>query len=385
MLMDSTESRTADVIVIGGGIIGCSIALRLARVGLRVSLFDRGEPGDEASSAAGGMIAPQGEKMGPDEFFQLGLASHRLYPEFVAEVEELSRGHVGFRQEASVLVALDEAQARELVEIEQSQKRLGLPAERWTPEDVHRHVPGLSPEIRQGLLMPQDHWVDNELLTRAVILACRKQGVSFFPQTAVRKIHVHKGRAQAVTAGGEFGTTFSAAQFVLAAGCWSGELAEYTGARIQVTPCRGQMLEFEAPEELPCVVRAGHTYLVPRSSRRVVMGSTVEHVGFEKAVTGDGALSILQGAARVAPVVKDFRFRRAWAGLRPDTADHLPVLGYGEVPNLVFATGHFRNGILLAPITAQAIADLVLNGSTPVPLDSYRPDRFAYQPKVAHP
>jgi glycine oxidase len=136
------------------------------------------------------------------------------------------------------------------------------------------------------------------------------------------------------------------------------------------------MLEFEAPRELPCVVRAGIHYLVPRPERRLLVGTTAEYTGFEKAVTAKGLFSILEGVVRLAPLVSELRFLRAWAGLRPDTADHLPILGYGEIENLVFATGHFRNGILLAPVTAEIIADLIFKGSTSRPIEAYRPTRF---------
>jgi glycine/D-amino acid oxidase-like deaminating enzyme len=136
------------------------------------------------------------------------------------------------------------------------------------------------------------------------------------------------------------------------------------------------MIEFEAPTDLPLTVRAGHHYFVPRASRRIIAGTTGEYVGFEKEVTGEGLRSILEGLERIAPMVKNLQFRRAWAGLRPDTPDHLPILGFGELENLVFATGHFRNGILLAPVTGQLISELVLSGSTSRPIEAYRPTRF---------
>jgi glycine oxidase len=141
-------------------------------------------------------------------------------------------------------------------------------------------------------------------------------------------------------------------------------------------PCRGQMIEFDAPADLPLVVRAGHHYLVPRAGRRVLVGTTAEYVGFEKAVTAEGLQSIIAGVERIAPFVKALKFRRAWSGLRPDTADHYPILGRGEIPNLFFATGHFRNGILLAPITAQLTSELLLKGSSSVPIGTYHPARF---------
>jgi glycine/D-amino acid oxidase-like deaminating enzyme len=147
-------------------------------------------------------------------------------------------------------------------------------------------------------------------------------------------------------------------------------------------PCRGQIIEFECSTDFPRVVRQGHHYLVPRPPGRVLAGTTAEYVGYEKAVTGEGLRSILEGAMRLTPRVKDFRLRRAWSGLRPDTADHLPILGYGEFENMIFATGHFRNGILLAPLTAQLISELFLTRSTSRPIEAYNPLRFARHSSV---
>ena len=375
------NSRTADVIVIGGGLIGSSIALRLAQAKLRVLVFDRGEPGAEASSAAAGMIAPQGETPEPDAFFAFCAASHALYPDFVSEIEELSGQEVGFRREGSLLVAVEEKQVAELEKLFWTQTRAGLPLERLTPADLQHKMPGLSSEIRLALGISEDYWVDNEKLTRAVIEAAQRLGVRFYAHCPAEEINVRDNRVESIQAnsghaGGET-TLFSAGCFVLAAGCWSEGLAAQVGLALPMQPCRGQMMEFESPHELPYVVRAGIHYLVPRSARRVVVGTTAEYAGFEKTVTAEGLQSILNGAMRFAPFLKDCFFRRAWAGLRPDTADHLPVLGYSKLQNLILATGHFRHGILLAPLTAQQISELVLARSTSFPLEAYRPTRFA--------
>jgi glycine oxidase len=377
----SSSSHTADVIVIGGGLIGSSIALRLAQAKLEVSVFDRGEPGAEASSAAAGMIAPQGEAAEPDAFFALCAASHALFPDFVAEIEELSGQKVDFRREGSLLVAVEEKQVAELEKLFWTQTRAGLPLERLTPADLQHKMPGLSSKVRLALGVSEDHWVDNEELTRAVINAAQRLGVRFYAHCAVERLGIREDRVEAIRAssahaGGE-ATQFSAGCFVLAAGCWSGELAAQAGLPLAMQPCRGQMMEFESPREIPYVVRAGIHYLVPRAARRVVVGTTVEYTGFEKTVTAGGLQSILNGATRFAPLLKDCAFRRAWAGLRPDTADHLPILGYGRLHNLILATGHFRHGILLAPITAQQISELVLTRSTSLSLEAYRPTRFA--------
>jgi glycine oxidase len=367
-------SSAADVLIIGGGIIGCSIAWRLAQAGMKVTVLDRGEPGAEASSAAAGMLAPFGERVEPRTFSELCIASRSLYASFAAEIEERSGQSVGYRDDGSLLVALEEAEEEELAEIHRTQTVQGCTLHLLTPAEVHDRGAGLSPQIRSGLFVPGDHWVDNERLMRALLIACRRAGVHVEAGQAVHKFHAKGDRVESVSTGSN--ARFTAKAYILAAGCWSGEVAAGLGIRVPLVPCGGQMMEFEARREFPCVVRAGIHYLVPRLGRRVLVGTTVEYQGFEKALTAKGLLSILQGAVRLAPLVGEFRFLRAWAGLRPDTADHLPILGYGEIENLVFATGHFRNGILLAPATAEIIADFVLKGSTTRPIEAYRPTRF---------
>jgi glycine oxidase len=377
--MASSSSRTSDVLIVGGGIIGTSIALRLAQAGLRVTVLDRGEPGAGASSAAAGMLAPHGERVEPPAFADLCLASRNRYPRFAAEIEELSGQPVGYRNDGTLLVALDSEQEEELITIGRQQGAQGFPLQHLAASQVHARVGGISPQVRSGLFVPGDHWIDNERLMRGLLIACRRAGVRIEAGHAVRKFNAAGSRVESaeVTAGIASGAeTFTAKTYVLAAGCWSGEVAALTGANIPLVPCRGQMMEFETNRELPWVVRAGIHYLVPRPEQRVVVGTTSEYVGFEAAVTGAGLRSILEGVAHLAPLVGDLRFRRAWAGLRPDTADHLPILGYGETQNLVFATGHFRNGILLAPITAEIVAELIVKGAASRPLETYRPTRF---------
>jgi glycine oxidase len=369
-----------DVLIIGGGIIGASIAFRLAQARLKVTVVDRAEPGSEASTAAAGMLAPQGEMVKPKEFSDFCFASRDLYPRFVAEIEELSGEQVGYRRDGSLLVALNEHQESELRELHHAQTRQGLPAEAWESAEVQRRIPGLAPDLRWGLFVPGDHRVDNERLMRALVKSCKRLGVQFETGQAVAKFNLREGHVESVeTASAERGTTakFSTGSYILSAGCWSGELAAPLGLKLPLRPCRGHMLELDAPAELPLVVRAGLHYLVPRAERRVLAGTTAEYAGFDKAVTAEGLRSVLEGAIRLAPRVKDFRFRRAWAGFRPDTTDHLPILGHGAIENLILATGHFRNGILLAPVTAQVISELLLTGTTSHSLNLYSPARFA--------
>lgn len=368
------SSRAADVLIIGGGIIGCSIAWRLAQAGMKVTVLDRSEPGGEASTAAGGMLAPLGEMLEPRAFAELCVASRNLYARFAAEVEESSGHHAGYRTDGSLMVALDEKMAEELAEIHRAQTALGYELQSLAAAEIQDRVAALSSQIHSGLLIPDDHWIDNERLMRALLIACQRAGVRTEAGCAVHKFHTKGDRIESLVAGSD--AKFTAKTYVLAAGCWSGTIAEGHGIYVPVIPCHGQMMEFEVERELPCVVRSRMHYLVPRAERRLLVGTTSEYTGFEKSVTASGLLSIMEGAVRLAPMVGQARFLRAWSGLRPDTADHLPVLGYGEVENLIFATGHFRNGILLAPVTAEIIADLILKGSTSRPIEAYRPTRF---------
>lgn len=379
--MASTEepARSADVVVIGGGIIGCAIAFRLAQSRTRVIVIDRNEPGSEASSAAAGMLAPQGEMVEPSPLFEFCRKSRELYPRFVSEIEEISGQRVGYHPEGTLLVARDDEEAGELEKAFQAQSRLGLPLERLTAEETCRRAPGLSPQIRFGLFVPGDHWIDNEALIRALAEACSRLGTRFVTGSPVRKLNVRNGRVESVevaAGAGQPPTEVSGGQFVLAAGCWSNQLVEPLRVSLPMQPCRGQIIELSCARDSPFTIRAGHHYLVPRPPGRVVLGTTGEYVGYEKAVTAEGLRSILEGVMRMVPVVKEYQFCRAWAGLRPDTADHLPILGYGTQENLAFATGHFRNGILLAPITAQLITELLLTGSTSESIAPFSSRRF---------
>lgn len=372
------DSKHRDVVVIGGGLIGCSIAMRLAQAGLRVSVVERGMPGAEASSAAAGMLSPQSEALEPGPFFDLCMASRRMYPRFAREVEALSGFRVDYRRDGTLLVATCEPERCELQGIYRAQKSMGLPISKFAGKTLHSRVAGLSSRINHGLFIPGDHSVDNEKLSAAAALACSRLGVEMRAGTTATEIILKKNRVTGLrlTDGGGRSGAISGGHFVLAAGCWSAALVKPLGIRLPMRPCHGQMMEFKAPRALPLVVRAGHAYLVPRSDRRIVVGTTSEYVGFEKGVTSRGLRSLLEGALKIFPQFGQYKFLRAWSGLRPDTADHLPILGRGEISDLIFATGHFRNGILLAPITARLISELILDGVPSRPLEAFRPGRF---------
>lgn len=382
--MESGTGKSIDVLVIGGGLIGCAIALRLAQAKLRVAVVDRGEPGCEASGAGAGMIAPQGETTEPDDLYTLCAASRDLYPAFAAEVEELSGQSVRFSQQGTLFAALDESQAAEIDRVYRSQAAAGLVVERLGPGEAHRLCPQLAPANLGALLMTGDHRVDNEVLIAALQAACRRAGVTFHLHTTVTRLGARAGRVETADAqNGAQAEGFTAGVFVLAAGAWSGEVAASLGIPIATRPCRGQLIELQGADNFSLTLRAGHHYLVPRSGGRLVAGSNMEYAGFSKAVTAEGLRSILASAEKMAPAVGRMQFRRAWAGLRPDTADHLPILGRAEPANLILATGHFRNGILLTPVTAKLISELILSGSSSMPIDVYSPLRFGRGRSVA--
>lgn len=380
MALTHSSSNKADIVVVGGGIIGSAIALRLAKSGASVAVIDRGKACSEASGAAAGMIAPQGEVIEPEAFSRFCTASRDLYPGLVAEVEELSQESVSYRRDGTLLVAIEEHECEELEHIYRIQTALGLPLERILNDRVLELYPGLSPHIKLSLFVTGDHWVNNERLTRGLIKAGERSGVTFHWSSAVTGFNVKGDQIVSVRSlpqGAASEQNFSAEKVILAAGCWSGQLAETFGISLPIVPCHGEIIEFGTPGDLPHVIRAGINYVVPRSPGIAIAGTTARWGSFEKAVTAGGLHSIIQGITRILPVAKDFKFRRAWAGLRPDTKDHLPILGLGTLRNLIFATGHFRNGILLAPITAKVIAELAQSGKPSHPLDLYSPTRFA--------
>ncbi|MGH9357630.1 MAG: NAD(P)/FAD-dependent oxidoreductase, partial [Terriglobia bacterium] len=275
--------------------------------------------------------------------------------------------------------AFDEDEARELEQIYEGQTRFGLAVEKLSGDEVRRRLPQVSPCVISGLFLAHDAWLNNELLVSALHKACRAVGVAFHAHSPMARFNATGERIESISVEsgpGQAPASYSADYFVLAAGAWSGELAATLDLRLPVKPCRGQMIELEGAEGFPFTVRAGHFYCVPRSGGRLIVGSTMEYSGFEKAVTVGGLLSILERARRLTPEIANLRFCRAWSGLRPDTADHRPILGRGKRSNLVFATGHFRNGILLTPITARLVAELILTGSPPLSLQPYSPLRF---------
>lgn len=369
----SSAGSSADVAIIGGGIIGLSIARELALRGVRrVAVIERGEFGQEASWAAGGILAPQVEADRADEFFSLASASRDLYPGFVEAIEKETGIDVRFDKTGTLYVGFTEDDEAEMRHRFDWQTDAGLSVEWLNSEDIRRLEPNVSPDARCALRFPNDWQVENRRLTEALIRANRNLGVELIANCEVESVRIEGGRATGIESSIR---PFAAGKIVIAAGAWSSLLG---GVSIAVEPVRGQMLCFQTEPVLTRhVIYSSRGYLVPRQGGRLLAGSTSEHVGFEKRVTDEGAASIKSMAMEIAPALESAAIADSWAGFRPHAPDDLPVIGpTGDIEGLFYATGHYRNGILLAPITAKFVADAMMRKSSSPQLECFSPSRF---------
>ena len=370
--MKKSRVDVADVVVIGGGLIGCALGRELARRGAHTVIVERGELGAEASRAAAGMVAPQAETERPGPLLDLALESRRRYRDWIECIQAESRVDVEYRTDGILYVALDAADARVLAARAAWQRRLGLRVTPVSPRAARRLAPVLPPRIRLAVHFPDDHRVNNERLAVAAGIAARRAGVVVRARTRARAIQARAGHVSAVvTDHGRIATRVA----VNAAGAWAAEVGVPAGVRPpQVFPIRGQMLVLRFPEGLALPLYSRRAYLVPRLDGRILLGSTRERAGFEKRVTMGAASALLAAAVTMAPGLAGASLERAYAGLRPGTPDELPILGAArDLAGLVYATGLYRSGILLAPVVAAAVADLVLDGATALPLRAFAP------------
>ncbi len=363
----------ADVVVIGAGVQGCAVALRLAQAGLDVALLERSIPGAEASSAAGGILSPGVEALEPGPFHALGRASLARYRAFVEELEALTGLGCGWRGGGTLEVALDDTHAQLLAGRAARLERAGLPVEVVDDAALRALEPAVSPEARGALWFADEASVDPRLLGRALSIAAARAGARILTGQ-VRAIRQAGGRV----AGVEHETgPIDAPAVVLAAGAWSLQVAGHGLPAGAVRPIRGQIAVVDTrPPLLSRVIFSGHGYVVPRSDGRILIGSTMEEVGFEKAVTAGGLRQVLDVGIGIAPAMARAPVVETWSNFRPASPDGEPILGPGAVPGLFYATGHTRNGILLTPITADAVSACVLGRAPPVDLAPFSAARF---------
>jgi glycine oxidase len=365
------EKSGYDAVVVGGGAIGLSCAWRAAQRGARVVVVDRLRPPSGVTRVAAGMLAPVGElAFGEPELLRMTLAAAELYPGFVAELEAATGVSTGYTRCGALHVALDRDEAAELRRIHDLQRSLGLGAEWLPPRRCRELEPGLAPSLNGGVHAPEEAAVDPRRLTAALLAALAAEGVEVRDGVEVSESLLRGERIVGVrTAGGE---ELRASTMVVATGAWSGAapwLPE--GARPAVRPVKGQIVELRSPDgSAPCrqIVASERVYLVPREDGRLIAGATVEERGFDTAVTAGGVHEVLREAYRLLPDVAEMELVEAMAGLRPGTPDNLPLVGPGAIEGLVLACGHYRNGILLAPLTAETVAGLLAAERIEAPL-----------------
>ena len=365
------------VIIVGGGAIGTAIAWRAAKIGHTVTVVDP-DPGRGASWAAAGMLAPVTEAhYGEEALLALNLASARRWSTFAEELAEDAGADPGYRTCGTITVARDLDDAAALAELFAFQQRLGLTVNRLTGSEVRVLEPSLSPRIRGGLSAPDDHQVDNRALMTALLAAAQRAGVTFERRGAVA-LTSNGGRATGVTVAA--GDALAADAVVLAAGIGTNGLDGLPAGLVPpVRPVKGQLLHLRGdPQLCPSVgvIRGLEVYVVSRGDGRVVVGATMEERGTDTSVTAGGVLQLLQSAWELVPGIAELELVEATAGLRPATPDNAPVLGPTAMPGLHLATGHFRNGILLTPVTADAVV-AGLDGDVPDWVRPFSADRFA--------
>jgi glycine oxidase len=368
-----------NVAIIGAGVIGLGIAWRLAMRGVPVAVFDKGACGAGASHAAAGMLAACAEaEPGEEALVTLGRASQARWPAFAAELKQASGVDVGLRPEGTLVVALTSDDQARLSHQLVFQHKLGLPLQWITAAETRRREPHLAGKLAGAVFSPEDTQVDNRKLAAALRIAAEMAGASISEHQAVKTISSDAGRIDGIVLAD--GSKVAADVVVLAAGAWSRNIDGLAPElRPPVRPIKGQMLALRMDPTAPLlthVVWAPGAYLVPRLDGRLLVGATVEEKGYDMSLTAGGILTLLEAAWRVVPAVEELPIDEMWVGHRPGSRDDAPILGTGLIDGLIYATGHHRNGILLTPITADAIAELVLDGTADPAIRPFSIERF---------
>ena len=371
-------ARTPHVVIIGAGVIGLGIAWRLAQRAT-VTVFDRGKAGAGASHAAAGMLAACCEaEPGEETLVMLGRESQKRWPAFAEELEQASGIDVELRREGTLVLALTADDQATIAHHLEFQRRLDLPLEWLSAAATRAREPRLAGKIAGALFSPQDHQVDNRKLAQALRIAAERAGVNIHEHQPVKELAVRGGQARGVVL--EDGTSVAADIVVLAAGAWSRAIGGLPpDRRPPVRPIKGQMLALRmdpADPLLTHVLWAPGAYLVPRRDGRLIVGATVEEKGFDTTVTAGGLLTLLEAAWRAIPAVEELPVDEIWVGHRPGSRDDAPILGAGPLDGLFYATGHHRNGILLAPVTADAMARLILDEVVEPAIKPFGLERF---------
>ena len=363
-----------DVIVVGGGVMGCSVAYRLAKNDVRVLVLEKSVPGAEASSAAAGILGPSVESFRDAFALQLGRRSRELHAELADELDELFGIDVGFRRCGVIKLAFDEA---EQVQIDAQASALGVNGvrcDRWTREDLLQEEPSCNPEVVRALHVAEDAQVEPKKLLSAVALGAEREGAVFRTGSTVHHIVVDGDRARGVKVDGE---VIEADRVVVAAGSWTTLIPGIRLDAETIYPVRGQMLATHTrPPIFRRIVFGAGGYVVTRPDGHVLCGSTEERVGFERGITFGGMAEVIHRARRIAPALTNATVQDHWSSFRPGTPDGLPLVGETHVERLLLASGHYRNGILLAPVTAELVAEAIADEPSSREAQALSPRRF---------
>jgi glycine oxidase len=378
-MRQNEDSNRYDAIVVGGGVIGLACAWRAARRGLRAVVLERDRPAAGATGVAAGMLAPVGEaSWGEEGVLSLSLESLRRWPAFARDLEEDSESEVGYWECGALHVAVDRDEAEELRRRHELHRRLGLDSEWLRPRECRRLEPGLATAVAGGVEAPHEAAADPRMLTGALLGALERLGtdVRWGAEVVAASVAGDAWKLEITD-----GQAFEAKRVVLAAGCWSGTMDWLPEeARLPVRPVKGEILTLQGPADEPVcerIVAGERVYVVPRGDGRLVIGATVEERGFDTTVTAGGVLELLREAYRLLPDIAELELIEASAGLRPGTPDNAPLIGAARSDGLIVATGHYRNGVLLAPVTADCVASLLPGEEPPVEIERFSPQRFA--------
>ncbi|HBB86956.1 MAG TPA: glycine oxidase ThiO [Blastocatellia bacterium] len=368
--------NSAAVAIIGGGVIGLAIARALALRGVRdVLIVERSNLGAEASSAAAGMLAPQAEADSADDFFRLCCQSRDLYPGFAQSLLEESGIDIELETSGTLYLAFTEEDEGELEKRYEWQTKAGLEVEKLSGDMAKLLEPSISNGVRAALRFPLDTQVENRRLISALATANEALGVKVLTGVSVDSLSIKRNRVTGIETSRGF---VACEKVVIAGGAWTSQVINEPLPNPRIEPVRGQMVSFEAtPQIARHVIYSPRGYIVPRRQGRLLAGSTTEYAGFDKRVTAAGVQSIVASALEITPAIAALPLTSTWAGLRPRAADGLPVLGpCAEIAGVFYATGHYRNGILLTPVTAELLARAIVDEEVSPPLQIFSPDRF---------